>query len=1179
MDISGYARGGRTGRSAHLMQSTWAYHSDPAGKRKRRKGLSMGAKAVLLLLFLGAAWAGIRHALHQQPGAATNGSGGSSTGGAATGTAGGGTAKAAGGTAAKSSAKGAGQKPAAKAPVDPALAAKLDAALEARIERMMRINPTYRGPGKVDAFPQMADASRVLLASAGRLAWYRYDTDELRVIHEGAGAYYGAFTGGERDVLGGPATLWVVSRPAAAGSHDELLQLSLDSGRELRRAQLDSAFTHDAVRRRDRVWVASTGDGRVLELSYPSMDPVQAHALFSAEQHVSTLGPDASGKLWAVLHNQGAPSSDIVQVDLGEAKELARISGVGDRAQGLVFWDRYILTLDSGGGALVRADPVNGETAKLWQAGDSPVLLRGLCVVDDIAFFGICPQVSPQQRADPSVSCELAAYDLKSSLLLWRRRLDTKGLLNIVAAPHLQVESTTYSANTRPLISYRDKPSYLAAFEAAQQWAAQQEKEAQGAQQQLVAQQQAAQQAQAVLFRRNGRVHVIGPLRTRREANLVADALTLKAALDADADRSKLRLRSRKGRLGVHLSAAAANELYRIRFANLVGELQAAAHAAARIIKACQSGWTKLRESCFEAECLLFHGALLTGSVATTAILLDLAPSLAAAAGSRSGAAGQPARYQVVADSSERLEGLLGLPPARGSIRAATGETALHWATAAGNTAVVQRYLAAAPHLSTVQCKAAGRTPMHLAAAMGDVPMLRLLLQAAPQAAAAADKAGQTPLAALVEDGQSEAVELLALAHPASVAASTIDSLPLLHWSVRNCDSKMAARLLAAAPQAAKLRAADGSTALHLAAALYAVEALQMLVSACPAAASIKDANGMLTIHAAVQCPVLAEAVDSLLAAAPATALAPYRGSLPLHLAAAMHGMTAVVAKLLKAAPTAATALDEQGSTALHHAVDAGDTASVEVLLAAAPAAVNVFNSAQRTPLTMCMQYRRADHLRVLLQVRPSAESVHAALRLAILNRYVEALECLVAAMPSAASTLVYPYSRQTFLHYAAQFEDGSVLRTLAQADPAAAVLHDDYRRTPIQLAYTAPSLRGLMPFTPVDMVLRRLGAFEYYALPYSTRLDLICECVATKLPLSPADWALVPSNCTGLGRALPSALAHSDEQARSLVAHLPAADRSRLQLFALCLHRAQHRLHIHVPSELVRLLLSLFAA
>ncbi len=34
-----------------------------------------------------------------------------------------------------------------------------------------------------------------------------------------------------------------------------------------------------------------------------------------------------------------------------------------------MFWDRFILTLDSGGGALVRADPVSGESDKLWQVG------------------------------------------------------------------------------------------------------------------------------------------------------------------------------------------------------------------------------------------------------------------------------------------------------------------------------------------------------------------------------------------------------------------------------------------------------------------------------------------------------------------------------------------------------------------------------------------------------------------------------------------------------------------------------------------------------------------------------------------------------------------------------------------------------------------------------------------
>ena len=57
-------------------------------------------------------------------------------------------------------------------------------------------------------------------------------------------------------MLGGPAALWVVSRPSAAGSRDQLLHLELDSGRELGRAQVGGVrarlecFTQAARRRR-----------------------------------------------------------------------------------------------------------------------------------------------------------------------------------------------------------------------------------------------------------------------------------------------------------------------------------------------------------------------------------------------------------------------------------------------------------------------------------------------------------------------------------------------------------------------------------------------------------------------------------------------------------------------------------------------------------------------------------------------------------------------------------------------------------------------------------------------------------------------------------------------------------------------------------------------------------------
>lgn len=75
-------------------------------------------------------------------------------------------------------------------------------------------------------------------------------------------------------------------------------------------------------------------------------------------------------------------------------------------------------------------------------------------------------------RANTSLSSELAAFDLSESLLLWRRTLPTRGLLNAVTAPHLAVESTAYSVNTLPQISYRTSAEYAAAVAAARERAA-----------------------------------------------------------------------------------------------------------------------------------------------------------------------------------------------------------------------------------------------------------------------------------------------------------------------------------------------------------------------------------------------------------------------------------------------------------------------------------------------------------------------------------------------------------------------------------------------------------------------------------------------------------------------------------------------------------------------------------
>lgn len=47
--------------------------------------------------------------------------------------------------------------------------------------------------------------------------------------------------------------------------------------------------------------------------------------------------------------------------------------------------------------------------------------LKGLAVVDDIAYFGISPQAPRSARDDPASNNDLAAFDLVSGNLLWRR--------------------------------------------------------------------------------------------------------------------------------------------------------------------------------------------------------------------------------------------------------------------------------------------------------------------------------------------------------------------------------------------------------------------------------------------------------------------------------------------------------------------------------------------------------------------------------------------------------------------------------------------------------------------------------------------------------------------------------------------------------------------------------------
>lgn len=148
------------------------------------------------------------------------------------------------------------------------------------------------------------------------------------------------------------------------------------------------------------------------------------------------------------------------------------------------------------------------------------------------------------------------------------------------------------------------------------------------------------------------------------------------------------------------------------------------------------------------------------------------------------------------------------------------------------------------------------------------------------------------------------------------------------------------------------------------------------------------------------------------------------------------------------------------------------------------------------------------------------------------------------------------------------------IILLLVETPEAAAVCSQD-GQLPVQVALEhghVEAARSLLPYAPSQAVLRALRAAGEAAQ------QLFADFVLAegRLPLSLADWSLMPMPCPSLQHALRATLAHSPCQAGLLVRRLPAALQRRLRTFALALARVQRRLGLQLPPLLVQRLLGL---
>jgi hypothetical protein len=281
----------------------------------------------------------------------------------------------------------------------------------------------------------------LLLSSHGSLVLYNPVKDLVSVVDRGNGIYYGIMPGSV------PGSVWI-SRVRKAKKHqpDQLLLFDLGVNSDSLKSSRDvsTVYMHDAVVTPDRT-LALLCDvkGPLLKLQYPSMKELARFPVFKEKDHPNTLCPTRNGTaVWVMLLNEirdrnakedSSESSKIILVDLTTGKRLCELHKVGKQAHGLVLVDggRFLLLLSSAAQSLVRVrvpdlcqDVQEAQTETLWTypaREDQPSkFLKGLAVVDDIAYFGMS-DLKKKRKARASVSTTLMAFSLRENRLLWHR--------------------------------------------------------------------------------------------------------------------------------------------------------------------------------------------------------------------------------------------------------------------------------------------------------------------------------------------------------------------------------------------------------------------------------------------------------------------------------------------------------------------------------------------------------------------------------------------------------------------------------------------------------------------------------------------------------------------------------------------------------------------------------------
>lgn len=298
----------------------------------------------------------------------------------------------------------------------------------------------------------------ILVSTFNELFWYDVATGNARLVHTGAGRYYGVGVADRRlwFLDRRQPCLYAVSRPDQA-KDDKLLVIDPATGRTLGRYQLASRDTHQMIRHRRRLLVVDSYRGRLLAYRTFPMSLARVYGDYGHAAHVNSVRIMADG-IYLLCHNFG--KSVLVRLDPKSGAGTDRYPDVGTQAHDIVPYGGAFIICDSLAGGLIRVDRATRACRTLW--ADEGHWTKGLVIHQGVAYFGLSRPAERQNRY--AVECEIGAFDLAEGRLLWRRPVGRPGLVNSLAtrgslegerrgivppALRLHVESRAGSADER----------------------------------------------------------------------------------------------------------------------------------------------------------------------------------------------------------------------------------------------------------------------------------------------------------------------------------------------------------------------------------------------------------------------------------------------------------------------------------------------------------------------------------------------------------------------------------------------------------------------------------------------------------------------------------------------------------------------------------------------------------